>query len=380
MAPPVGYQQQPPPPMGYQQQQPTSYGQPQYGQQTLGQPQYTSPQPQQPPPPAQGYGAAGGANVPANIAAVSAYVANYRKLGIKQRVSMVEAAVDTMSGTLPGGQCCAALAERPNVYDVYGEDGLKILTAHEESDLLPRACCNPAHPLKLHVHVGSKGQRQQVILIDRPFKGPSCCPAICEAWQQVATQHVMPPPGTPGMIMGQKFAHETMASQVMGDPGAMMGKSMQPCLGGCLTPTVDVHQGHQLSPFAQIRGPTCCFGGMTAQCMDQTFEIEGAGGGQIIKEKPHDFSGHVQELMTDSDIYSIVFADPNTPAEQKMNILLAALHLDYLFFENNQPCSVDLAAQTVSCTLCRLYCCGCSAPFKCTCGGKEGGRSGYDDW
>eukprot|EP01065_Artemidia_motanka_P036637 TRINITY_DN445_c1_g3_i1.p2 TRINITY_DN445_c1_g3~~TRINITY_DN445_c1_g3_i1.p2 ORF type:complete len:411 (+),score=159.03 TRINITY_DN445_c1_g3_i1:24-1235(+) len=269
-------------------------------------------------------------------------------LAIKQKVSLLEAAGD-LASSVP---CAEACCEKENEYEVYDQQHAQmIFYAKEHSEMCGwggRCCCNPAHELRLELSQGP-GQ-PPVMTIERPFKCCQSCPALCDPCQQEATVQ---------------------------SGGQIMGGAKQPCMGGGCKPRVDAMQGSlEGSPFAYIEGPCCFFGGLTEMCCDQQFPVYDPAEqkiGQITKEKPEGFGQAVQEIMTDSDLFTLRFDNPNLPAQQKMILLSSVLLLDYMFFEQNKPWECDPIQQSCSFTCCNMYLCGSYLPCTCKCAGGESG-------
>ena len=269
-----------------------------------------------------------------------------QKLCIKQKVSLLEAAGDTMGGVCPCAECCC---EQPNDYEIFDQaSGQKLLHVKEDSDFLWRCCCNPAHELKLNFT--DVATQQQVMVAHRPFKCCQQCPAWLPFCQQEST-----------LYMGTD--HEN---------GQPIGVTKQPCCGGLFTPTVQVMMGSEdAEPFATVEGPMCCFGGMTEMCCDQDFPISGGDGGgdgsvgMITKEKPESLGQAMAEIMTDSDLFTLSFKDPSLDQQKKIQLLSTVLLLDYMFFEQNQPWECDGTSCSITC--CNMYICGALTPCKCKC-------------
>eukprot|EP00756_Hemistasia_phaeocysticola_P015217 Hpha_TRINITY_DN15392_c3_g5::TRINITY_DN15392_c3_g5_i6::g.90603::m.90603 len=159
-----------------------------------------------------------------DIQAVAALMGPHRKLAIKQLLSKAEVAGDTLSGMIP---CAEACCEKENEYEIYAEDGSKVFMSYEESGFFWRCCCNPNHPLKVHIHHHSAGTDTQVMLMDRPFRCGGPCPVWGPCCQAEATLHVMPP----GMPPGQKFCNEDQAQGIIENSATLMGTVKQPICG-----------------------------------------------------------------------------------------------------------------------------------------------------
>eukprot|EP01062_Namystynia_karyoxenos_P001505 TRINITY_DN10515_c0_g1_i2.p2 TRINITY_DN10515_c0_g1~~TRINITY_DN10515_c0_g1_i2.p2 ORF type:complete len:319 (+),score=123.30 TRINITY_DN10515_c0_g1_i2:120-1076(+) len=305
-----------------------------------------------------------------SVEMVSQYAAPHAKLAVKQLVSKAEVAGDALSGMIP---CAEACCEKENEYEIYGQDGTKILMAYEESGFCWRCCCNPNHPLKVHIHYTGAGADTQVMLMDRPFKCAGPCPTWGPCCQSEATLHVMPP----GMPPGQKFCGEEQAAGIIENPQTLIGRVKQPICGGIFTPTVEVFQGNSETPFAAVEGPMCCFGGMTEMCLDQNFPVSRETGkagdvGQITKEKPEGMGEALKELLSDADLFTLDYKDPSLTPQQKTALIAAVLLLDFMFFETNQAFECDPIAQECSIVCCYCYMCGALEPIKCSCGGGGG--------
>eukprot|EP01062_Namystynia_karyoxenos_P001512 TRINITY_DN10515_c0_g1_i9.p1 TRINITY_DN10515_c0_g1~~TRINITY_DN10515_c0_g1_i9.p1 ORF type:complete len:296 (+),score=107.77 TRINITY_DN10515_c0_g1_i9:120-1007(+) len=280
-----------------------------------------------------------------SVEMVSQYAAPHAKLAVKQLVSKAEVAGDALSGMIP---CAEACCEKENEYEVYDQNQAQmIFYVKEKSELCGctgRCCCNPAHELQLQISQ-AKGM-QPVMEINRPFRGCQFCPAWCDSCRQEAT---------------------------LSAAGQIYGHARQPTCGGLCKPQVDVISGpdQEAEPFAVVRGPCLCFGGLTEMCCDQNFPVmtpSEAPLGMITKEKPEDFDDAVREAMTDADLYTLTFDNPGMPAREKMLLLGSVLLLDYMFFEENKPWTCDPIEQSCTGTCCNMYCCGCYFPctVKCT--------------
>ena len=150
----------------------------------------------------------------------------------------------------------------------------------------------------------------------------------------------------------------------------------EPRWGGCFTPTVAISDNH--APFAVIQGP-CFFGGCSELCcpskfsvskippgitVDQVTKVKPVGDHAIlIKEKPKSFGAAMREMLTDSDVYSLQFKDPNLTLEQKAGTLGTLFLLDYMFFERDQDMCASENGKLVI-TLCNCVCMGMVCPCK----------------
>eukprot|EP00756_Hemistasia_phaeocysticola_P032673 Hpha_TRINITY_DN16422_c2_g2::TRINITY_DN16422_c2_g2_i2::g.163645::m.163645 len=304
------------------------------------------------PPPQQAGGFFGGAQPPMQTYGNPEDVlASASMLAIKQKVSLMEAAGD-LASSVP---CAEACCEKENEYEIYDQSHAQmIFYVREHSEmfgLTGRCCCNPAHELRMEI-AQAKGQ-SAVFTIERPFKCFQSCPAWCDACQHEIT--------------------------VRGQGGQSLGGAKQPCCGGMCNPRVDVMESSlESSPFAHVSGPCCCFGGLTEMVCDQAFPVMDPTDtkiGQITKERPEGLAQAVQEIMTDSDLFTLRFDNPQMAPRQKMLLLSTVLLLDYMFFEQNKPWECDPIEQSCSCTCFNIYCCGSYQPCTCKCGGGEGDNS-----
>ncbi|KAK3248319.1 hypothetical protein CYMTET_42211 [Cymbomonas tetramitiformis] len=203
--------------------------------------------------------------------------AGVSKYGMHQKVELLEAATCG---------CC----EQQNSYKIYDQNGQKILKIKEDSSCLCRVCCRPYHQLQLEVKNEISDDHEQVLLLDRPFRCGSCCPVWGPCCQQQLDVYV-----------------REKGEGGEDDPN-LLGSVTQPLCGGFCTPTVEVKEKKQEEPFATITGPTCCFGGLTEMCCDQTFSITHSAGdvdvGTIVKEKPDSFGGKVGHPVHSSEVRS----------------------------------------------------------------------------
>ena len=274
------------------------------------------------------------------------YIGNAQKLVIKERVNALEVASDMVG-------CCF---NQENTYDVFDAlNGMKVMEVKEESSLMCRMCCKPHHPLKLNM---KDPNGNDVLVMDKPFK----CAGPCPAWGDCCQQE--------GILYAGSEVDERL----------VIGKTKEPCCGGFMIPKLEVTSGVEERDVAVIEGPCCCFGGFTEFCFDQPFHVkteDGAPLATITKEKPHDASQALKELISDADIYSLTFESQQLTAEHKTILLSSLLLLDYQFFETKAPFECNPFTQTCTCTCCHFYICGAFLPCKCSVGG--GGEGGDDN-
>jgi hypothetical protein len=119
-----------------------------------------------------------------------------------------------------------------------------------------------------------------------------------------------------------------------------------------------------------VEGPTC-FGGCMDLCVNTNFFVSKqkgkAGDIAIIQKKARDpgFMGFCIALCTVVDTYNLDFTDPNMTPQQKAQVIGDAVHLDYLFFDQEQPlCRYNESNDTIEILLCLCYCFGCLCPIK----------------
>eukprot|EP01062_Namystynia_karyoxenos_P080541 TRINITY_DN8692_c0_g13_i1.p2 TRINITY_DN8692_c0_g13~~TRINITY_DN8692_c0_g13_i1.p2 ORF type:complete len:420 (+),score=108.49 TRINITY_DN8692_c0_g13_i1:68-1261(+) len=350
--PPQGY----PPPQGFPPQgyppQESPQGYPPQGYPPQGPPQGYPPQgspqgyPPQGYPPQQGYGGAGQFFQPGQG---PDRLADVRKIIIKQKVTMMEAV--------------CPMCEQQNIYETFdGDTGSPLYYVEEQSHCCCRVFLNPAHELNLKISpMTGGGQRQKgraagppEMQVYRPFKCAGPCPAVCEWCQQEMEIY----------RGGYEDAKDA--------PGhALIGRAHEPACGGWFNPQIDVLRPNSDEPFSIIRGPSCCFGGLTEFCMDQEFSVDSPSGsqlGRIVRQRPEDLGDYMKTLFTDSDTFALEFP-PGMPPQEKATLLGTLLLLDYMFFEQDRPWGCEDGKLT--CTCCFWYCCGGVVPCKFACGGKD---------
>ena len=139
----------------------------------------------------------------------------------------------------------------------------------------------------------------------------------------------------------------------------------------CTTPSYTLYNEKSV-PYARIKGPSACFGGLFENCQSANFRLEELNGrvltNLVEKQKLNGRSFEEVALNTfgDSDEYNLVFPDDATD-EEKANIISAMVLLDYMLFEG------DKSSLQEGCYLGTFYCCGCVCPVKCNGNNGNGG-------
>jgi hypothetical protein len=184
---------------------------------------------------------------------------------------------------------------------------------------------------------------------------------------------------------------------VAGDPGEgtrdstkIIGESLQPPGGGGFKPVMQLMDRGDTETselFAAVRGP-CIFGGCAKLCCDAVFEYASVPTEaldnssklhaakyddfvSVVKLKPKSLGQGARELFTDSDVFDIKFENKDITPQQKANLLAQLVHMDYMFFENdNEICGGDNGNGI---TLFNCYIYGCVCPCKLQGNGGGGG-------
>eukprot|EP00854_Cymbomonas_tetramitiformis_P024823 gene24823-30243_t len=220
--------------------------------------------------------------------------AGVSKYGMHQKVELLEAATCG---------CC----EQQNSYKIYDQNGQKILKIKEDSSCLCRVCCRPYHQLQLEVKNEISDDHEQVLLLDRPFRCGSCCPVWGPCCQQQLDVYVREKgeggeddPNLLGSVTQPLCGGFCTPTVELGDVGSCVGtplgdvcprnnacahnnahallRGLQADVGKAAGRPGAVKEKKQEEPFATITGPTCCFGGLTEMCCDQTFSITHSAG------------------------------------------------------------------------------------------------------
>lgn len=245
----------------------------------------------------------------------------------------------------------------------------------------PSACCNNFPPKKMYTKDAGEASIA-VMTVEKPGCGQNyaqcgqtncwVCMECCrsEAWVHKGAVHSEPAhiPCCGTEIKNYKFPQ--------GEPGlankaTAIGHVKVPLGGGGCTPTVEIMEtvnGTDQAPFAVMEGPTC-FGGLLDLCCPTYWALSKAPGkaadvGMIIKKAPEGGMGFCIQMCTPVDTYDIDFKpEAGLTADQKAILLGELIHLDFLFFESEQPlCHRDDASKTWHLLLCVCYCYGCLCP------------------
>eukprot|EP01063_Lacrimia_lanifica_P036946 TRINITY_DN7456_c0_g1_i1.p1 TRINITY_DN7456_c0_g1~~TRINITY_DN7456_c0_g1_i1.p1 ORF type:complete len:342 (+),score=122.98 TRINITY_DN7456_c0_g1_i1:366-1391(+) len=254
------------------------------------------------------------------------------------------------------GCCACCCCARPNKYDVYdAATKERVFWVEEESGCRHRCCCNPNHALQLELY--DKDKKHVLATMDRPFRMCGFCPAWGESCQQEGVTYAK------DLTDAEGFAQHAY------------GSVKQPICGGCFVPKLNVALG-ALNPqeynFAEVHGPTFCYGGCTELCREQKFYISSPDAefkegdlGVIVKERPdpEDLKDLKEELKTCYDEYSIAFTDSALTPHQRLTLLSSLLLVDYMFFERSPDCGCGCCPPTVKFTVCNFYVCGAICPL-----------------
>lgn len=258
---------------------------------------------------------------------------------VKQQTEMLEAALNAINIDYEGA----------NKYKVLDPSGKEMYFVAEESNCCYRLCCNPSHPMKLHV---TDMAGQKIMTMDRPW-AYNCCLLECG---NMCGLHKM------NVFMGDNDDEDNRIGSV----------SMPICGGGC-APTLEIKdKGDNVQ--AKVVGPYCCISDLCGA----KFEVKGPNDepfGAVEKLGVDSVAGAVQEALTDADNYNISFPQ-QLPVEFKALMMGSLLLLDYMFFESEGAFEIDPCNGTCKFKLCDCYLCGCIIPCTCKCGGTQSEDSG----
>jgi len=221
--------------------------------------------------------------------------------------------------------------EFENSYELYTNEDKKneVVTGKESSSIFCRwcPCTTRIRPFTMNWSKGNdvKFTTERPFRCDRCFNCTPCCLAKVHTSQR----------------------------------GAKLGHVQEDCFT-CVTPRYTLYN-EQGVPYARIRGPTLCFGGLLEACGPTKFTLEETNGRPLVdvvnKKKLNDssFESFAFNTLGDSDDYHILFPDDATDQE-KANIISALVLLDYQFFEG------DKTTVQGGCYLGTCYCGGCVCP------------------
>eukprot|EP01041_Mallomonas_annulata_P005769 gene5769-11660_t len=323
----------------------------------------------------------------ANVASVSEPV-----YGIPVDILGVFQAAQTLSvrqhvKLFPKACCsCPPCVKQENTYSIYAgltrDNEAEFLRVDEVSDDWNRCCCTPYHPLRLEVrqyipapgegggsdwdHIkgdvsndfGSWAAGRKAEFMKNAYKaqpvlfsmvrddGQRCC-YKCPC--KVLSTFVCCDCCTDGMhiyaggVEDKEKAERGRPYNLPAD--RLIGSVKQPVFGGWCIPTLHLRSAlstDKSEPFGKVQGQ-CCFGGWSEMCCDFKFFVSAFKGpdkaadiGVIVKKKPQSIAGAAQMLMTDSDNFTIEFAnDSKLNASEKATVLAAQLLADYMYFDGN---------------------------------------------
>jgi hypothetical protein len=307
--------------------------------------------------------------------------------------------------------------KQENSYSVYaglGQDNrAQLFRADEVSDDWNRCCCAPAHPLKIEMRqfipspsdMGgdstmsnmsadintdwqrlaggerAKAEREAYLATPVAFtmlrdgtQFPACCNKCvgCYACTDCCTDGMT--------LVAGSVPHED--TKQIGkamidalDPKMTIGSARVPIGGGGLSPTLHIIERGAAEPFAKVQGPMC-FGGCSEFCFDFEFPVSKFTGPNkagdlavITKKKPGDLAGIAREGLTDADVFTVEFKDPNLTAEQKALFLSSTLLNDYTYFERGggDMCGTESngnGGTQFYINFCNCYCYGVLCPCK----------------
>lgn len=317
--------------------------------------------------PMAAYGGAGSAQVAAGKGGQLEYILGDRNsldemlsgrtdLFMEQELELFEALAQQV------GFGCVETRNKYVVYDFH--TGERLLFFKEESPIFERCCCKPYHTANIYgydVRENSPQPGQVLMQVYKPFRCGHLC-ACCEFCQPEAT-----------------FFTPTSMDERAGPPNPQQafGAAKVPQFGVIFTPTVNLMNRDRTQNVGKIEGPTLAYGGCLEFCTDQIFQLSvNRDGlmqkdGGVIKLKPKDLATQAREAVSDADKFRLTFPQ-NTSDDERASLVGTMVLLDYLFFETKGA----IQFYPPGCTLCNLYCCGCSVPCHIECNGGDGGGGG----
>lgn len=273
--------------------------------------------------------------------------------------------------------CC----EQSNTYDVFDETtGTHLFIAQEVSEDFLRCCCAPTHSLRVEFKRVNSSTRQwastnEIVqmptvmslerqgCMDKPCLSCCICSDSCKDGMNMnAGAPITAKPGDVN-VHDSTFAYAT-----------------QPKCGGYCTPSVNLFNRMSAGdketafvPLAKVEGPMC-FGGCSELCVDSTFQVSSMKPeeldtkiktgdlARITKVRPRGVCSCAKEMFTDSDTFTVQYAEGVGLTPQQKAAMMGSLILtDYMFFEQDQGmCTVE--GSKIKITLFECYCCGALCP------------------
>ena len=286
-----------------------------------------------------------------------------------------------------------------------------VFIMQEESDCYCRGCCAPNQPAFVKFYNVANGGEQPaskcccitlqeartrynkageaIMTLEKPGCFSNCaqcgptncfvCAPICQSEAFMHTGNVDSVYSPQGCGPCCKVDHWDFPR---GGPGKapkmnVFSHAQVPILGGGCTPTVNIMertgtlQGLNpppATPFAVVEGPTC-FGGCMDLCCQTKFMVSSQKGkaadiAVISKKAPQGACGMCAALCTPADTYNLDFnVDAKITPKQKAAIVGEIVHLDFLFFEAEQPlCRYNEENKMCYILLCTCYCFGALCP------------------
>lgn len=285
----------------------------------------------------------------------------------------------------------------------------------EQSSCYMRGCCGPAQPALVKFHnVSFGGERQEkkcCCIVLQPKRkmynkagaavmtmekagmcgncaqfGPTNCWVCFSMCQSEAWMHSGDIPSTysPQGCACFKTQHWEFPNGVPGtmDKSTAFSHAKVPLMGGCLTPTVNImaraNNVEDSQPWAVVEGPTF-FGGCMDLCCATKFSVSRNKGklgdlAIISKKAPNGCMETCVALCTPSDTYNLDFTEGHgMNPQQKAAVIGEMVHLDFLFFEAEQPlCRTSEDGKMCFLLLCTCYCMGALCPVQlCVPTGKK---------
>eukprot|EP00041_Stephanoeca_diplocostata_P012957 m.220461 g.220461 ORF g.220461 m.220461 type:complete len:374 (+) comp19164_c0_seq4:214-1335(+) len=270
-----------------------------------------------------------------------------------------------------------------------------LFVVHEESSCCCRCFCHGCQPLHAKFYHASQPEAGPTVcgsytgaktraLMDEgvvmTLERPGCCTKWIGCFQCCGTkcvpEAVLYAQEPPHLYSEMEKKRDLDKAKVIGNHEGIVT---------CCVPTLALNRGQnarkqgQEETIAFAEGPTF-FGGCLELCAPPaTFLLSTIRGGKgdigyIAKSRPDSCCKICFACCSDIDEYVLDLPRGNPPAAaatafDKANYVAAAVHLDYILFENDcKPITVlgDHRGGIIIFNLCNIYCYGCSIPL-CTC-------------